>query len=439
VLKCVWRRTRCALALNPDETRFLTSQYRYRYSPHIFNSSMELHTFGRNVSSQPLPPIHDCAIRAHTIHILWASWCDAVIAHQENAGVWTVEYRGMGLTDAQMEHVGSSEGIKRVVSDLTWKIDFFGTAMHDGLRGYVSHGPEYGGNEVVLFGTDTEIENGIPDIQSFSLDGDTKVVAIRLTSNESVLVSSTSPLTSGLQIIHHKDLAELRRRLATDGFDPATSAIASFDHPRLCTNSTTATILDKNGQIHTSTSDPRYSKCLGRAYGGTADFEPISYLSETRVDRIASGGYMTAAVSSDGELFLWGQACPGAKGELSVLRCNDAPSDSQAVPKGAGVSAEDEQDEFVKCLTVRIDGHEAQVYDLAVGHGHLLVAAEMKAVDGFVHRAVLAAGDNSTGQLGCSTKTSYYSEFEEVSKLRNKKVLQLVAAGWTSYVVTSEA
>jgi hypothetical protein len=431
-----------ALAPDSDDTRFLIS--RCQHSTHSFQVPMELHTFGRNVSSQPLQPIHDnrsapnLALRAQNITILWVSWCDAVIAHQDNAGAWTVEYRGMGLTDAQIQRVGSSEAIKSALNESARNVDFFGTAMHDGLQGYVSFGPDYSDNEVVFFGTDNEIANGISEIQLLLVDGGTKIVAIRLASNGSVLVNIISPQSSESQIIPLKDLAELRQILATDGLGPATSALVSFDHSMFCTNATTATVLDKNGQTYTSTSDPRYPKCLSRPYGGTADFEPIPYLSETRVDRIASGGYMTAAVSSDGELFLWGQACPGAKGELSVLKGNDAPSSSQAEPMRSGVSAEDEQDEFVKCLTARIDGQEANVYDVAVGHGHTLVASKLKAVNGSVHRAVFAAGDNSAGQLGCGTKTAYYAEFEEVSKLRNKKVLKLFATGWTSYVVTSE-
>lgn len=411
--------------------------------PYTHSGPMELHVFGRIVGSRPPTQTHEgsttphCTLRAQIIKILWSSWCDAVIAHQNDAGHWTIEYSGMGLEAEQVEQLESSETIKSAVSGSGCKVDFFGTAMHHGLRGFISYGPEYGGNEVVLFSPDTEVGTDVPDIESFALNGDTMIVAIRLTSNGNVLVGISSSQNSNSHIVRLESLAELRRCLRTDVFESATSAIASIDHIQFCTNSTTATVVDKGGQGYTATSDPRYSKCLGRPYGGTANFEPVSYLSETRVDRIASGGYMTAAVSSDHELFLWGQTCPGVKGELSLLRSDYASNNGKAVPTTSGVSAEDEQDECVKCLTVRIDGQVARAYDVTVGHGHILVAAEVRATDGSLTRAVFAAGDNSKRQLGLETESRSLADFEEVSTLRNRKVLQLAAAGWTSYIVTS--
>lgn len=399
---------------------------------------MELYVFGyqngRQIQNNLRNP--DSALRAETIRVLWSSWCDAVIACQDDTGAWTVEYRGTGLTEAQAEHVISSEAIKRALAGPAAKVDLFGTAMHDGLRGYVSFGLEHSDNEAVLFATDVEIETGVPEIQ-FSSSGDTRIEAVRMTSNGSVLVSVASSQTSDLRILRLKDLPELRNSLENGCFDSATPGFTSTPHLQVCTNSTTTTILSKNGQVYTATSDPRYPTCLGRPYEGNADFEPIPYLSETHISQTASGGYMTAAASTDGELFLWGQACPGAQGQLSVLKRDGASNDGQPAPMRSGVSAEDEQDDFIKCLTVRIEGQETKVYDVAVGHGHVLVAAEVHTADGSVRRAVFAAGDNGKGQLGCERAIPYLPEFEEVVALRNRKVLQLVAAGWTSYAVAS--
>jgi hypothetical protein len=142
---------------------------------------------------------------------------------------------------------------------------------------------------------------------------------------------------------------------------------------------------------------------------------------------------MSAAVSADGELFLWGQACPGSTGELDVLSGNVELNKPMT-----GISAESEQDEFVKCLEVRVDGLEARVYDVAVGHGHVLIAAEVSGSGGEKKWALFAAGDNSRNQLGLEAKEESYKRFEEVAALGGKLVAQIVASGWYSLVVTLE-
>lgn len=104
-----------------------------------------------------------------------------------------------------------------------------------------------------------------------------------------------------------------------------------------------------------------------------------------------------------------------------------------------GISVEGEQDEFVQCLRVMIQGQEARVYDVAVGHGHVVVAAEVVMVEpkGRVgKRTVFVAGDNNRGQLGPGIAKGFRSHFEEVVALRDKRVMQLAAAGWTTLVVT---
>jgi hypothetical protein len=147
---------------------------------------------------------------------------------------------------------------------------------------------------------------------------------------------------------------------------------------------------------------------------------------------------MTAALSSEGELFIWGQACPGSIGELAVLSGNEALVDSPRDSKGTGVSAEEEQDDMVKCLTVLIDGQDAQVYDVAVGHGHILVVAQVQTDNGGVRRAVFAGGENGKGQLGCIAGESFVPGFVEVATLKDRKVVEMAASGWSSYIVTAE-
>lgn len=128
---------------------------------------------------------------------------------------------------------------------------------------------------------------------------------------------------------------------------------------------------------------------------------------------------MTAALSADGELFLWGQANPGMTQELSVLK---------------GKVGDVDQDEYVRCVELEIEGKEACVTDVAVGLGHVLVAAEVVMPNQMLRR-VFAAGQGENGQLGLGAERNFVEEFVEVDALRGTRVRSLKAAGWSSWAV----
>ncbi|KAF2829691.1 hypothetical protein CC86DRAFT_284709 [Ophiobolus disseminans] len=409
---------------------------------------MELLVFGHNahfsshVRLRHANPAHNPTYNASTralcateIQILWSSWCDAVIAYRNNTNDWSVEYVGTGLTDSQRDRIDGSEVIAQAVDKRTLReIDFFGSAMHDGLRGYVVIDHERKESKATSYATELEMEAGVPEQQFHSVPHIMDVLGIRVGSNNDIHVSTVSTRTGGGYIHHLAGLADLWETFASNVMFPSAQSVGYLTPVQWCTNATTATALDKKGRVYTATRDPRYPNCLGRAYAHAhpTEFLPMPYLSETYVTEIASGGYMTAAASASNELFLWGQACPGSDGELSVLREHVASNDSQT----SGIRAEDEQDDIVKCLTVRIDGEEAYVVDVAVGHGHVLVAAEVQRKSDSEKRAVFAAGDNSKGQLGFDPSRPYLPDFEEVVAFRGKKIQQLAASGWSSYIVS---
>ncbi|KAF1852103.1 uncharacterized protein K460DRAFT_271819 [Cucurbitaria berberidis CBS 394.84] len=400
---------------------------------------MELFTFGVNAQ---FPPASTLTAEAATI--LWASWCDVVIASQDHTDLWTVEYRGTGLTAAQKDHLARDEHIKTAVSKDDSTVHFFGGAMHDGLRGYVISSPDASStkNEIIIFATELEIEEGQPDFQVFPVNESHRIIDINVSSSGDVFLSATNRVTNQAQILHVSCLSDLQRHLASHSplhCITNSTPLASFIPTQWEINATTSTVLDHEGKVYTSTRDPRYSKCLGRAYEGNSTFEPVPYLSETCVAKVASCGYMSAAVSTDGELFLWGQACPGSTGELGVLKEVDMSeyNGSEVRSVRTGIWAEGEQDDFIKCLTVCIEGEEARVHDVAIGNGHLLVAAQVPGCEDGGKQAVFAAGDNSRGQLGLSTQVGFVEEFEEVLSLRGRCIKQLVAAGWSSFGVAN--
>ncbi|CAA9959888.1 hypothetical protein P3342_005264 [Pyrenophora teres f. teres] len=374
-----------------------------------------------------------CAL---SVKVLWSSWCDAVIAHTDGV-TSAMLYNGTGLRAGQSAHLSNDEELKRAVNGDRRHTIFFGSSMQDGLRGYVlTDETEQGvGQRIVLFATDLEMEHGIPEIQICSTNKDAPVITdIRILNDASLVLSAIARSTNEEINASMQNFSQLRIQLPSPSTWPSHQMMHppcnSHDRPQCVINATTTTIVDIYMHVWTATRDPRYPKCLGRPYEGSPDFAPVPYLSETTITKIVSGGYMSAALSSEGELFLWGQACPGSQGELRVLSGNGA---EREFPNG--ISVEGEQDEFVKCLEVWIEGQAARVYDVAIGHGHILVAAELAGSGRKKKRIVYGAGDNSRNQLGLGAEKNFLDTFEEVVALRGKQVAQLVAAGWSSFVV----
>jgi hypothetical protein len=407
---------------------------------------MNLYTFGFNPPStlhapNPIPDTSNTPtliLRAPAIKIIWSSWCDVIYAHLNPSDIWTVAYKGTSLTSEQKTHIEKCQGIQDALTEheTMTAVQFFGGKMHDGVRGYVlSNSAD---SEIVIFATSSEEEKGIALVQAYVVSGRQKVVGIQMESSGGVLVSVVDEGSSGEGgILRFDSMEELRDGIeALVVSDAAARRIATFAPKQWCTNATTATALGGDGQVYTATRDPRYAKCLARAYTGSAEFEAVPYLSETHVRSISSGGYMSAAVSVEGELFLWGQASPGVASQLSVLKEAESPRDNVKEMAGTRVTIEDDQDEMVKCLSVFIAGEEACVYDVAIGHGHVLVAAEVQQSGGNIRRAVLGAGANKKGQLGLPSKAEFIENFEEIPEFKGAKIKQMVATAWSTLVVT---
>jgi hypothetical protein len=390
-----------------------------------------------------------------SIEVLWSAWCDLIHTTLNGDGTRSIHYLGTSLNASQQLDVGQS------LLSSGYPLQFFGTAMHDGVRGYIAN------SKVTVYGTPAEkatLGEHYRDVavwsspyhlhQSVSMCGDGSLLVAcnhmqRPEPGSEDTISEPNSITSLAKEYpgnaHHEQetkhpksqtinyvasLRELGGRCSQ--IVPARS-VASFATTQLVVNATTQTALDQDGRVYTRTTDPRYPACLGRAHTGTSVFEPVPYLSETRITKIASGGYMTAAVSADGELFLWGQANPGTKGELGVLHRLEHASDVEE-GKLTTIRSDAMTDDDVRCLVIYIQGKEAMAYDVAVGFGHILVAAR----DDLGNRVVFSAGCGPEGQLGVDSFREFCEDFCEVEALRNKEVVHMKASGWTSLVVIGE-
>ena len=405
---------------------------------------MELYTFGVDRSSPVTKAIS--TQKANATKVVWSSWCDAVVAMQDAEHAWTLDYIGVGLTAAQSLLIRTSQDLRDALNVQGRVVNFFGSAMHEGLRGYVIT-QETGNNAncIVLLSTELEIEAGLPEIEQLLVSGDHEIVDVKILSAGDVLLGIRLKSTGEGQVVRLDGLQKLRSHINSKSpFPFVQPPLASFLPVQWCVNATTSTILDRDGKVYTFTSDSRYPMCLGRLCDGAPSFELVTYLSETKVTKIASGGYMTAAISSEGELFVWGQVCPGSIWDLNVLTGKE-----KTVAKGCSAAGmakvsqvrpadAQEQDVYVKSVETQIDGYAAQVRDVALGHGHVLIVAKVLCSDCNAMQTVFAAGDNTRGQLGLDRRIRFVEEFRELVELKGKRVTALSATGWSSFIATSK-
>ncbi|PVH97965.1 hypothetical protein DM02DRAFT_730201 [Periconia macrospinosa] len=415
-----------------------------------------LYVFGHNPIQQDSrqDPRHNVPIlQAPSLSVLWVSWCDLIVAHSNSKHL---VYHGTSLTAAQAEYITrlpypSPESEAPI---------FFGRALDHGVLGFLTPS----GKEVTIFNSDAKCrDKNTAAVATVSFqDANFEILDIQFTSGEAAFVSlklnrgspdgmRTTDLDDNviLQFPTLQNFLEFLKQdphLLEHQMNPHRSdsslpfRVLACPYPiQLRTNATTlAALTSISGEVHTFSPDPRFPKCLGRHASCTAEAEPIPYLSEIRVGKIASGGYYTCAVSASvscdshgedggGELFLWGQAPPGTNQEISLLR---------------STVSSDDQDDFVCCVELEIGDITAGVTDVAVGWGHVLVAVEAtQGTERKVSRTVFAAGCNGRQQLGLGGKSGtlgFLNQFTEVEILKEKRIVQMACSGWSSYIVTED-
>ncbi|KAK5696332.1 hypothetical protein LTR17_024304 [Elasticomyces elasticus] len=162
---------------------------------------------------------------------------------------------------------------------------------------------------------------------------------------------------------------------------------------QLLANTASFILLLESGEVY-SWGDPRHQS-LGRAIHGEgakkAD-EPgiVEALGGLKITKIASGGWMSAAISEDGALYLWGAAGEVALVEL-LASAHDEPLD---------------------------------VIDFAIGDAHVAVAT----TDG----RLFVVGDNKDGQLGLDSAEDFIEDWTEARGLSD--VQRVVCGPRSTYV-----
>jgi hypothetical protein len=150
-------------------------------------------------------------------------------------------------------------------------------------------------------------------------------------------------------------------------------------------------LLFKHGEVYTF-GDARYQS-LGRSVSGDGATPPgkpgiVEALAGLKITKIASGGWMSLAISEDGALYLWGTMLPNSHGIIDALASNEVslvelPTDHGAEP--------------------------LDIIDAALGDNHVAILTH--------DRRVFAVGDNSHGQLGLGSRGAFFGKWQEVSGL----------------------
>ncbi|KAK0102464.1 hypothetical protein ONS95_006083 [Cadophora gregata] len=171
-------------------------------------------------------------------------------------------------------------------------------------------------------------------------------------------------------------------------------------------NQTTFTALSKDGGKVYTWGDGRYPNCLGREVSSECPanvpsiVEDLVELPGGGIRKISSGGYVTAALTEDNDLYVWG----GRAGQKATL-------------EGLGGSP----------MPVDLDGED--IWDVSVGMNHMLVVT--------MNRKLFVVGEGGNGQLGLEVKE--LEDWKEVKlPLREGQTITSVHAGYKNSFVMVE-
>lgn len=193
--------------------------------------------------------------------------------------------------------------------------------------------------------------------------------------------------------------------------DPKASYDLQVTIAQLTANSTAFTALAVNGEVYTW-GDPRHSH-LGRtptAMVSAYTPSPVTFLGGIPIKKVAAEGWITAAVSRDNDLYVWGGR-PGESERIGAL---------PAVGQG---SRDEDDEEEVKL--VDIDGG-TDIVDAAVGGGHVVVLT--------AEGRVFTTGRGDNGQLGTGQRC-FADDWVEVISLQGKRVIGVECALWASFAI----
>lgn len=159
---------------------------------------------------------------------------------------------------------------------------------------------------------------------------------------------------------------------------------------QLLANHATFILLMETGEVYTW-GDARY-RSLARAVAGDSAMPPqkpgiVEALGGLVITKVATGGWLSAAVSQDGAGYIWGRNSPGSEPAINDLQ-------KLAIGEVALVD--------VPCN----DPDPLDIVDVAVGANHIVVLAEGS--------RLFAVGHNNNGQFGMNSDQDFFEDWQEI-------------------------
>ena len=271
-------------------------------------------------------------------------------------------------------------------------IDGFGD--HNGMLGCVSTA----GHLYLLSYPESETE---PGLECLGTDSSPSIGHIALAGNNHVSISfRQAPRGNLCHILQFQNLSDF---LAWFQDPSGTKLDAENQHfmmqgrpTQLLANTATFMLLMESGEVYTW-GDPRHQS-LGRSISGDnavlADRPGIvNALEGLRIQKVACGGWMCAALSEDKALYIWGTGTPGTDKTIKILR-----------EAGAGE---------VVLVDLLHEREPLDVLDIGVGDDHIVAVGEDSS-----ERQLWVVGDNENGQLGLDSPEPWLDDWAEVESAR---------------------
>ena len=329
-----------------------------------------------------------------TTKLLFAGWSET-----------TFYQHGRGKKTGSILRLGST----RITQEAPLPDLVTGFGDHNGLLGILSR------NGGVAFTEENQVEAHTATADSLSDEETPGIAYLAVAGNGHVAVVLTSASSPRSSILEFTSFDKFRQ-----WFDDEVNDLhgPTFDHTvpgriaQLVANVTGFVCLTQDGNVYTW-GDARHSS-LGRSVAETQAKSPglVDSLAGIQIKKIASDGWVTAALSTDGAVYIFGTGTPGTQHSLS---CLDGLNSMEA----ALVDIEDQ-------------GETLDFLDVAVGDGHVLLLAQ----DG----RVFAAGDNRNGQLGLGQKAStYIKDWREVIMPDQRCCIAVFAGPKSSFFQLAES
>ncbi|KAG4433888.1 hypothetical protein IFR05_010625 [Cadophora sp. M221] len=175
---------------------------------------------------------------------------------------------------------------------------------------------------------------------------------------------------------------------------------------QIVANQTTFTALSKEGGRVYTWGDGRYPNCLGREISAECPanipsiVEDLAELPGGEIRKISSGGYVTATLTDDNDLYVWG----GRAGQKAIL-------------------------EGLEGIPMPVDLNGEDVWDVSVGMNHMIAVT--------LDRKLFVVGEGGNGQLGADVKE--LEDWKEVKlPLQDGQRILSVHAGYKNSFVLVE-